>query len=107
MLQLTLDLATSFVQKNIISPFLSIRWSKLFKTMNPILLVNQENMILDLWQSACKRSIFTSRKIERLAEENLYTHWLMKELAHSYQTITHFLYPTDMPELIRISTKIQ
>ncbi|WP_221641439.1 hypothetical protein [Listeria innocua] len=45
MKQLTLDLSTSFSPKEIMSPFLSMNWSKRFRLMNRIFLVDQENMI--------------------------------------------------------------
>lgn len=36
------------------------------------------------------RETFTSRKIERLAEENLYARWLTQERVPSYRTIARF-----------------
>ncbi|WP_429963796.1 transposase [Enterococcus sp. AZ072] len=45
------------------------------------------SLMLKLLIFAYIRSVFSSRKIEQLAEESLPARWLMQECVPSYQTI--------------------
>ena len=45
------------------------------------------------------REAFTSRKIERLAEENLYARWFTQERVPTYRTIARFWVSNDVQEL--------
>lgn len=45
------------------------------------------------------RETFTSRKIERLAEENLYARWVAQEGVPTYRTIARFCVSNDVQEL--------
>ncbi|MDO4671261.1 MAG: transposase [Aerococcus sp.] len=55
--------------------------------------------MLKLVLFAYTRETFTSRKIERLAEENLYARWLTQEQVPSYRTIARFCISEDVQEL--------
>ncbi|GMA71830.1 hypothetical protein GCM10025885_08790 [Tetragenococcus osmophilus] len=49
---------------------------------------------------AYTRSVFSSRKIEQLAEESLTARWLTQESVPSYRTIARFRISHDLEELI-------
>ncbi|WP_249270018.1 transposase [Enterococcus sp. 6D12_DIV0197] len=92
--QLTLDLSTSFSPKeNHVAVFIH-ELVEALQINNPNLFGRPREydlgaMIkLDLFSYT--RETFTSRKIERLAEENLYARWLTQERVPSYRTIARF-----------------
>lgn len=101
--QLTLNLSTSFIpEKNHVAVFinelvesLQIRQPYLFGRPRKYDLA----VMLKLVLFAYTRETFTSRKIERLAKENLYARWLTQEQVPSYRTIARFCISNDVQEL--------
>jgi len=65
-------------------------------------LYNARN-VLKLNLFAYTRETFTSRKIKRLADENLYARWLTEEQFTSYRTIARFCVSSEMDELLQTS----
>lgn len=57
--------------------------------------------MLKLILFAYTRSVFSSRKIEQLAEENPSARWLAQEMIPSYRTIAHFRVSDTMNSLIK------
>lgn len=59
------------------------------------------SMMLKLVLFAYTRSVFSSRKIQQLAEENLPARWLTQERVPSYRTIARFRISNELEELIQ------
>lgn len=92
--QLTLDITTSFIPKeNHVACFIdelveTLQISEPYTLGRPR--VYNLSAMMKLILFAYTRETFTSRKIERLAEENLYARWLTQERVPSYRTIARF-----------------
>lgn len=101
--QLTLELSTSFSPKeNHVACFIN----ELVETLQinePYIFGRPReynlSAMMKLVLFAYTRETFTSRKIERLAEENLYARWLTQEMVPSYRTIARFCISNDVQEL--------
>ncbi|WP_223159185.1 transposase [Listeria monocytogenes] len=101
--QLTLDLSTSFSPKenhvtifiNELVEALQINEPYLFGRPREYDLGTMKKLVLFTYT----RETFTSRKIERLAEENLYASWLTQEQGPSYLTIVRFCVSNNVQEL--------
>ncbi|RJZ11804.1 hypothetical protein DYZ47_02936 [Listeria monocytogenes] len=101
--QLTLDLSTSFSPKenhvtifiNELVEALQINEPYLFGRPREYDLGTMMKLVLFTYT----RETFTSRKIERLAEENLYARWLTQEQGPSYLTIVRFCVSNNVQEL--------
>ena len=101
--QLTLDLSTSFSPKeNHVAVFINELVESL-QINEPYLFGRPREYdlgaMMKLVLFAYTRETFTSRKIERLAEENLYARWLTQERVPSYRTIARFCVSNDVQEL--------
>lgn len=101
--QLTLNLSTEFTPKeNHVACFINELVESL-QINEPYLFGRPRDYdlsaLLKLVLFAYTRETFTSRKIQRLAEENLYARWLTQELEPSYRTIARFCVSQDVEEL--------
>lgn len=101
--QLTLDLSTSFSPKeNHVALFIN-ELVEALQINEPYLFGRPReydlSAMMKLVLFAYTRETFTSRKIERLAEENLYARWLTQEMVPSYRTIARFCVSNDVQEL--------
>lgn len=101
--QLTLDISTSFEPKeNHVALFINELVASL-QINQPYLFGRPREYdlgaMMKLVLFAYTRETFTSRKIERLAEENLYARWLTQEQVPSYRTIARFCISNDIQEL--------
>lgn len=105
--QLTLDISTSYIPKkentawfiNELVEALEIGESYLFGRPREYSL----SLMLKLVLFAYTRSVFSSRKIEQLAEESLPARWLTQESEPTYRTIARFRESNDLEELINKS----
>lgn len=103
--QMPLELTTSYVpNKNNAAWFINDLVESL-QVSNPYIFGRPRkynlNLVLKLVLFAYTRSVFTSRKIEQLAEENLPARWLTQEQVPSYRTIARFRTSTDIEELLQ------
>ncbi|MEK0203716.1 transposase [Enterococcus faecium] len=101
--QLTLDLSTSFSPKeNHVAVFIN-ELVEALQINDPYLFGRPREYDLGAMMKvvlfAYTRETFTSRKIERLAEENLYARWLTQERVPTYRTIARFCVSNDVQEL--------
>ena len=101
--QLTLDLSTSFSPKeNHVAVFIH-ELVEALQINDPYLFGRPREYdlgaMMKLVLFAYTRETFTSRKIERLAEENLYARWLTQERVPTYRTIARFCVSNDVQEL--------
>lgn len=101
--QLTLDLSTSFSPKeNHVACFINELVENL-QINEPYIFGRPKaynlSAMMKLVLFAYTRETFTSRKIERLAEENIYARWLTQEMVPSYRTIARFCISNDVQEL--------
>lgn len=101
--QLTLDLSTSFSPKeNHVACFIN-ELVEALQINDPYIFGRPREYdlgaMMKLVLFAYTRETFTSRKIERLAEENLYARWLTQEQIPSYRTIARFCVSNDVEEL--------
>ncbi|MDH6363025.1 transposase, partial [Enterococcus sp. PF1-24] len=101
--QLSLDITTSFEPKeNHVACFINELVESL-QFSNPYIFGRPRKYdlgaMMKLVLFAYTRETFTSRKIERLAEENLYARWLTQEKIPSYRTIARFCISNDVQEL--------
>lgn len=101
--QLTLDLSTSFSPKeNHVACFIN-ELVEALQINDPYIFGRPREYdlgaMMKLVLFAYTRETFTSRKIERLAEENLYARWLTQEQIPSYRTIARFCVSNDVKEL--------
>lgn len=101
--QLTLNLSTEFIPKeNHVACFINELVESL-QINDPYLFGRPReydlSAMLKLVLFAYTRETFTSRKIQRLAEENLYARWLTQESEPSYRTIARFCISQDIEEL--------
>ena len=105
--QLTLDISTSYIPKkentawfiNELVEALEISESYIFGRPREYSL----SLMLKLVLFAYTRSVFSSRKIEQLAEESLPARWLTQESEPTYRTIARFRESNDLEELINKS----
>jgi transposase len=101
--QLTLDLSTSFSpRENHVAIFINELVESLQINEPYLFGIPREydlGAMMKLVLFAYTRETFTSRKIERLAEENLYARWLIQESVPSYRTIARFRISNDVQEL--------
>ena len=101
--QLTLDLSTSFSPKeNHVAVFIH-ELVEALQINEPYLFGRPREYDLGAMMKvvlfAYTRETFTSLKIERLAEENLYARWLTQERVPTYRTIARFCVSNDVQEL--------
>ena len=102
--QLTLELTTTYVpSKNNTAWFINDLVEAL-QISEPYLFGRPReyelSAMLKLLLFAYTRSVFSSRKIQQLAEENLSARWLTQEMIPSYRTIARFRVSTDIERLI-------
>ena len=101
--QLTLNLSTEFIPKeNHVACFINELVESLQINNHYLFGRPREydlRVMLKLVLFAYTRETFTSRKIQRLAEENLYARWLTQESEPSYRTIARFCVSQDVEEL--------
>lgn len=105
--QLTLNLSTEFIPKeNHVACFINDLVESL-QIHEPYLFGRPREYdlgaMLKLVLFAYTRETFTSRKIQRLAEENIYARWLTQEMEPSYRTIARFCISKDIEELTKKS----
>lgn len=105
--QLTLDITTSYVPKKDNTAWFIHELVEALQINEPYLFGRPREydlaLMLKLVLFAYTRSVFTSRRIEQLAEENLPARWLTQERVPSYRTIARFRISNDVEELVNQS----
>ncbi len=102
--QLTLDITTSYVPKKDNTAWFIHELVESLEMKDPYLFGRPReyslSAMLKLVLFAYTRSVFTSRKIEQLAEESLPARWLTQEMVPSYRTIARFRISEELETLI-------
>lgn len=102
--QLTLDITTSYVPKKDNTAWFINDLVETLQIKEPYLFGRPRSydlsLMLKLVLFAYTRSVFSSRKIEQLAEESLPARWLTQERVPSYRTIARFRISTDVETLV-------
>ena len=105
--QLTLDITTSYVPKKDNTAWFINELVESLELSEPYLFGRPRKydlkVVLKLTLFAYTRSVFTSRKIEQLAEESLPARWLTQEQVPSYRTIARFRTSNDIDRLLQRS----
>lgn len=102
--QLTLDITTSYVPKKDNTAWFIHKLVESLELREPYLFGRPReyslSAMLKLVLFAYTRSVFSSRKIEQLAEESLPARWLTQEMTPSYRTIARFRISEELETLI-------
>ncbi|MFI3939157.1 IS1182 family transposase [Vagococcus fluvialis] len=105
--QLTLDITTSYIPKKDNTAWFINELVESLELSEPYLFGRPRKydlkVVLKLTLFAYTRSVFTSRKIEQLAEESLPARWLTQEQVPSYRTIARFRTSNDIDKLLQKS----
>lgn len=105
--QQTLDITTSYMPKKENTAWFIHELVEALQIKEPYLFGRPReydlSLMLKLLLFAYTRSVFTSRKIEQLAEESLPARWLTQERVPSYRTIARFRISNDIETLIHQS----
>lgn len=102
--QLTLDITTSYIQKKDSTAWFINELVESLEITDSYLFGRPRNYdlsaMLKLVLFAYTRSVFSSRKIEQLAEESLPARWLTQEQMPTYRTIARFRVSNELETLI-------
>ncbi|MBO1308894.1 IS1182 family transposase, partial [Enterococcus sp. 669A] len=102
--QLTLDISTSYIPKKDSTAWFINELVEALEINEPYLFGRPRSYdlsaMLKLVLFAYTRSVFSSRKIEQLAEESLPARWLTQEQLPTYRTIARFRISNDLEGLI-------
>lgn len=105
--QLTLDITTSYIPKKDNTAWFIHELVEALQINEPYIFGRPRDydlsMMLKLVLFAYTRSVFSSRKVEQLAEENLPARWLTQERVPTYRTIARFRISNDVEELVNQS----
>lgn len=102
--QLTLDITTSYIPKKDSTAWFINELVESLEITDSYLFGRPRNYdlsaMLKLVLFAYTRSVFSSRKIEQLAEESLPARWLTQEQMPTYRTIARFRVSNELETLI-------
>lgn len=102
--QITLDITTSYIPEKTNTAWFIHELVESLELNDPYLFGRPReyslSAMLKLVLFAYTRSVFSSRKIQQLAEENLPARWLTQEMIPSYRTIARFRISDDLESLI-------